>query len=432
VTRTDWFGDLPACWTRAIVGYYFDVGLGKMLNAAKKDEGGVPAPYLAAGSIQPEHLALDDPKTMSFTSDELTRYDLRKDDIVVVEGGAGYGRSHLLTADMPGWGYQNHVARIRRAGAVRPGYLLYCLKACLASGYIEANNRTATLPSLSRDVLRALPIPIPSSDEQLAIADFLDWETARIDTLIEEQQRLIDLLRERRQSAITNYVAGGFHSDLRDTGSQWYPRLPGAWSLGRVKSFTIRVTDGAHISPETENGVYDFVSTRDVKAGVIDYAGSLKTSPESYGYMVRTGCRPERGDVLFSKDGTVGETAIVREAREFVVASSLVIISPDQARLVPEFLTYALSSKAAREQATSMMRGAGLPRISVANLARLEVPLPPVDEQRRIVALLDTQTSEIDALIAETATFIELARERRSALITAAVTGQIDVRAEVA
>ena len=100
MNQTDWFHELPARWTRATVGHHFDVGLGKMLNGTKTGEDGAPAPYLAAGSIQPEHLALDEPKTMPFTKDELTRYDLRKDDIVVVEGGAGYGRSHLLTADM--------------------------------------------------------------------------------------------------------------------------------------------------------------------------------------------------------------------------------------------------------------------------------------------------------------------------------------------
>jgi type I restriction enzyme S subunit len=202
--------------------------------------------------------------------------------------------------------------------------------------------------------------------------------------------------------------------------------------FGRVKSVATRVTDGAHISPDQEGGVFDFVSTRDVKAGLIDFAGSLKTSPETYEYMVRTGCRPVPGDVIFSKDGTVGETAIVREAREFVVASSLVIISPDPRRLHADYLAYVLASKSARDQATSMMRGAGLPRLSVGNLARLEVPLPPLEEQRRIVAHLDDQTAKIDTLIAETERFIELSRERRSALITAAVAGQIDVRGEVA
>ncbi|MGO3558804.1 MAG: restriction endonuclease subunit S, partial [Brevibacterium aurantiacum] len=201
--------------------------------------------------------------------------------------------------------------------------------------------------------------------------------------------------------------------------------------LGRVKYYASRVTDGAHISPVTDGGIYDFVSTRDIKTGKIDFSGSLKTTSDTYKYMVKTGCRPKLGDVLFSKDGTVGEVAVVRADRDFVVASSLVIISPDQARLDADYLAYVFASKTAREQAASMMRGAGLPRLSVANLARTELPLPSRIEQRRIVDYLDEQTSRIDELIGESDDLIALSQERRVALITAAVTGQIDVREAV-
>lgn len=170
------------------------------------------------------------------------------------------------------------------------------------------------------------------------------------------------------------------------------------------------------------------MSTRDLHAGSIDFDSALKTTPETYEYMVRTGCQPRDGDVLFSKDGTVGETAVIRGEHPFVVASSLVIISPDPLRMESEYLAYVFASKTAKEQAASMMRGAGLPRLSVGNLARVEVPIPPPDEQHRIAAYLDEQTAKIDVLIAESERFVELSRERRAALITAAVTGQSDVR----
>src|SRR5262249_11693529 len=150
---------------------------------------------------------LDDSKQMSFTASELRTYALKRNDIVVVEGGAGYGRSHLLKRDLEGWGCQNHVARVRsRTGKVAPGFFLYCLEACLASGYIWANNRTETLPSLSREVLGAIRIPAPALDEQRAIADFLDRETAQIDALITKQSALIETLRERRVAVVDHIV----------------------------------------------------------------------------------------------------------------------------------------------------------------------------------------------------------------------------------
>ncbi len=200
--------------------------------------------------------------------------------------------------------------------------------------------------------------------------------------------------------------------------SQWYPALPTGWLHGRVKSFARRVTDGAHISPDTEGGVYDFVSTRDVKQGKIDFAGSLKTTPETYKYMVKTGCQPFPGDVLFSKDGTVGETAVVRVLKDFVVASSLVIISPRQEVMNSDFLAYVFASKTSKDQAASLMRGAGLPRLSVGNLARIEVPVPPLSEQQDIVRFLDCETAQIDDLVSKQEEFVTLLRERRSVVVS--------------
>ncbi|AZL10110.1 restriction endonuclease subunit S [Brevibacterium aurantiacum] len=271
-------------------------------------------------------------------------------------------------------------------------------------------------------------IPIPPRSAQQTIADYLDRETQRIDELIAEQRGLIETLRERRVAVITTAVVAAEKVDRRNTNSEWYPSIPRAWSLGRVKSAASRVTDGAHISPDTEGGTHDFVSTRDVKAGNINFSGSLKTTAETYEYMVKAGCRPSVNDVLFSKDGTVGETVVVRTDHDFVVASSLVIVTPEPLRLDADYLAYVFASKTAKEQATSMMRGAGLPRLSVANLARIELPLPPLDEQRSVAEYLDDQTSRIDALIADSEDLIALSMERRAALITAAVTGQIDVR----
>jgi type I restriction enzyme S subunit len=184
-----------------------------------------------------------------------------------------------------------------------------------------------------------------------------------------------------------------------------------------------RVTDGAHVSPDTNGGVFDFVSTRDLKNGSIDFDGSLKTTPTTYAYMVRTGCKPWRGDVLFSKDGTIGATALVTDERDFVVASSLIIITPDQRRMLPRFLNYAFAARPVAEQARTLTRGAGLPRLSVANLARVELPLPPLNEQRAIADYLDHETAQIDALVAKQDKFIGLLRERRLSQITNAFSG---------
>jgi type I restriction enzyme S subunit len=128
------------------------------------------------------------------------------------------------------------------------------------------------------------------------------------------------------------------YPEYKDSGVEWLGEVPAHWDIAALKRFADQITDGAHISPETENGIYPFVSTKDVSDESIDLETCLRTSQSTYEYMVKTGCRPEVGDVLFSKDGTIGRSVVVKDSRDFVVASSLIIIRPNKVRLSPLFL----------------------------------------------------------------------------------------------
>lgn len=208
-TTDYWFGSIPNHWDSPRLSHKASVVLGRMINAATADDDDVQLPYVAAGSIQPDKLVLDDSKTLSVPIREISKYELRAGDVVVVEGGAGYGRSHVLAEELPGWAFQNHVARVRaRNDDIDTRYVREVLEMCRLSGFFEANNRTATLPSLSRDVLGALRIPCPPVTEQQEIADHLDRETAKIDALIAKAERFIELARERRSALITAAVTG--------------------------------------------------------------------------------------------------------------------------------------------------------------------------------------------------------------------------------
>jgi Restriction endonuclease S subunits len=208
----------------------------------------------------------------------------------------------------------------------------------------------------------------------------------------------------------------------KPSGVGWMGAIPEGWSVAALKHLTKRITDGAHISPETEDGVYPFVSTRDVVGESIDFENCLRTSEPSYEYMVRTGCRPTVGDVLFSKDGTIGRTVVVKDDRDFVVASSLIIIRPDSERLDPSFLNRLCQSKVIASQVGSLVQGAGLPRLSIQNLLRVVGCFPPLFEQRRIAAFLDGETGRIDILVAKKRTLVERLKEKRTALISRTVT----------
>lgn len=269
---------------------------------------------------------------------------------------------------------------------------------------------------IDNDSYRQLPVLLPPVDEQRAIADFLDRETAWIDTLIDEQQRLLDMLRERRLATIAEAVEGAEPVKLRRLVDHHRPMSYGILQCG-----------------DPVDGGIPYIGPSDMPGeGQSPPLSTLRrTAPEiaaAYGRSVLAG-----GDVVVSIGPAYGKVAIV--ATELAGAN----LTQDTVRIaaLPNlvdsgYLVWVLVSRQVSEYWDREIMGATFRRLNLGTLARTPIPLPPLDEQRRIVAYLDEQTSKIDALIAETERFIELARERRSALITAAVTGQINVRGEVA
>ena len=302
-----------------------------------------------------------------------------------------------------------------------PEYLNYQLRSMAPE--LRGLNMGSTHQTIYKADAAGIDVVVPPLDEQLAIVDFLDRETARIDTLIEEQQWLIDLLRERRGAAIESALAAA----------------PTAGTGQRLRHLVIEVRQGW--SPRCYPWPADGVTTWAVlKAGAAN--GGVFRPDENKELPDSEVPRPEtvvrRGQLVVSRANTrelAGSAAVVKGDYPFLMLSDKLYgfsLNPDKAD--PTYVASVLGTRRWRGLIELEASGSSpsMQNISQADILNLPMDLPDVDEQRRIAAYLDEQTSKIDALIAETEKFIELARERRSALITAAVTGQIDVRAEVA
>jgi type I restriction enzyme S subunit len=269
-----------------------------------------------------------------------------------------------------------------------------------------------TVDSVRRWMLTDMPVAIPPLDEQRAIADYLDRETARIDALIEEQQRLIELLRERRQAVIDTAIseASAQNVHLRrlieflTSGSRGW----GDYYAEEGERF-LRIGN----LPRTDLAIRGEVQYVDLPAGVTE------------GERTRLAA----GDILFSITAYLGSVAVVDG--DWVggyVSQHVALCRVDTDRSLPRFIGWAMLSTSGQDQLRQGAEGGTKQQLALDDIRELKIPLPPLDEQRHIADYLDEQTVKIDTLIAETETFIDLARERRSALITAAVTGQIDVR----
>jgi type I restriction enzyme S subunit len=257
--------------------------------------------------------------------------------------------------------------------------------------------------------MRTITIPVPPLEEQRAIADYLDRETARIDMLIEEQQRLIKMLHERREATIRRTLMSGLEAaDTAQSGVDLLGDVPKHWRMVPTRYLCTITTGSEDSGNATDDGDYPFyVRGRQV----------LRIDHYSF----------DGEAVMTPGDGQGGTGKVFHYVNGKFEAHQRVYVFKDFVEILAWYFYYFLS-RFLRPVALAGSNTVTMESLRRPLLADFKVALPPLDEQRRITAYLDERTGKIDVLIAETEQFIELARERRAALITAAVTGQIDVR----
>ncbi|MFE7466692.1 restriction endonuclease subunit S [Streptomyces sp. NPDC057499] len=393
------------------IGSAYTVTLGKMLDAGKvANDSHTVLPYIRAANIQDDGLRLTDVNEMPFSDEEAARLDLRRDDLLVVEGGA-VGTSVVLDRDMPGWSFQKTVNRVRATGDYSTRFLGYVLRAYRDARIIDLLCNGSTIRHLTAEKLRALRIPSMRPSEQRAIAGYLDRETARIDWLIKEQQRLIGMLRARRVATVAGALDGYDQTQVRRLVDHDRPMTYGILQCGDPVAGGVPYIGPSDILGEGESP---------------DMGALRTTAPEIASAYKRSVLKG--GDVVVSIGPAYGKVAVVSNdlaGANLTQDTVRVALRPDLAHT--RFFMWALLSRQTAEYWDYQVMGATFRRLNLGTLARTPIPLPGIHEQRRIAAYLDEETAKIDTLIAESERFIELSEERRSALVAAAVTGQIDV-----
>lgn len=286
--------------------------------------------------------------------------------------------------------------------------------------------------SLTEDQLGAISAIVPPVQEQKKIADFLDAKCAKIDALTADIQTQIDTLEQYKRSVITEAVIKGLNPDaeMKDSG-EYIGGIPQNWEISRVKHVAKLITDGAHITPDTSSSEEKFISVTDMDDyGNLDFDHCLLITGEQFKTFVKTGCSPQKNDVLISKDGTIGKTTVVRTDEKFVIASSLVIIRPDMKKINPYYLKYCLMSEFVQEQLRSLLAGSALKRVSVGKNANLKfVYTDNMVEQQEIVSILDKKCIEINSCIEDKKKQLDVLAEYKKSLIYEYVTGKKEVPA---
>jgi type I restriction enzyme S subunit len=279
--------------------------------------------------------------------------------------------------------------------------------------------------------VKRLPLILPSLLEQKIIVKFLDHETAKIDTLVAEQEKLTGLLKEKRQAVISHAVTKGLDPSvkMKDSGVAWLGEVPEHWEVSAIKHIvSTPVTDGPHETPEFFDEGVPFVSAEAVSSGEIDFKKIRGYISEECHKQYSLKYLPKRADIYMIKSGaTTGVTAIVETDQEFNIWSPLAVIRCND-ETNPYFVLNFMRSLNFQEAVALNWNFGTQQNIGMGVIENLLCPVPSLNEQKAIADYLTSFTKQFNTLIAEANSAIELLKERRSALISAAVTGQIDVR----
>jgi len=294
----------------------------------------------------------------------------------------------------------------------------------------------STFKRVNVEEIRNLMIPIPPSREQAAIASFLDRETEKIDGLVGEQRRLIELLKEKRQAVISHAVTKGLnpHAPMKPSGIQWLGNVPAHWEVVPFKRVIERVESGTSVNASdfpAEDGKFGVLKTSCVYTGQFD-PNENKTVVE--GELDRVSCPLRAGTLIVSRMNTpelVGAAGLVRQAPpNLFLPDRLWQVSLNSRQVDVEFAYHWTLSDIYRSQIKAACTGtsSSMKNLGQGDFGNFVFITPPLNEQTAIVSWLTTETAKFDALTAEAQRAIDLLQERRTALISAAVTGKIDVR----
>ena len=433
----EWLGEVPAHWEVYRLKHSVEsCRNGIWGQEPTGDSNDLPCVRVADFDRARLRVVLDDPTLRNVKPGERKGRVLKRGNLVLEKSGGGENQPVgfvVLYDDDRDAVCSNFTAKMALADRMDASFWRYVHAAAYA---IRLNfpsiKQTSGIQNLDQQSYLDERAAYPPNDEQSRIAAFLDHETTRIDALVEEQKRLIELLKEKRQAVISHAVTKGLDPDvpMKDSGVEWLGEVPKHWDIFPAKFLFHFVTSGSRGWAEyySDSGNIFFRITNLSKDSIQPKLNSIQyVSPpdDSEGSRAKI----KSGDILVSITADLGSVCAANEdVKGGYVSQHVALARPNQEVRSSEWLAYFILGDAAKEQLLGSGYGGTKVQLSLKDVGELVVAVPPKNEQVAISEELTSRLSEMDTLADEATHAAELLSERRSALISAAVTGKIDVR----
>lgn len=427
----EWLGEVPGHWRIKRLKHFAKFSGGGTPSRDNKDYWNGDIPWVSPKDMKSE--------SISKSEEQITRAGLEASTTNLIDAGAALlvVRSGILKHTIPVALNDRQVAlnQDMKALSFDPAYCLSGFFMRWVQGLNDSlllawSKQGATVESIEHAYLSNTIVPLPPLDEQRTITTFLDRETSKIDALIAEQEKLITLLAEKRQAAISHAVTKGLDPDapMKVSGVAWLEEMPAHWEVGAMKRYW-SITDCKHLTADFVDDGIPLASIREVQSRYVCLDEAKRTTEFFYQQLIEGNRKPLPGDLIFSRNATVGEVAQVSiEHPAFAMGQDVCLLRKRSEELSSDYLQAVIHSDTVIKQLKNIMVGSTFKRVNVEEIRGLIVPMPPPAEQFQIAEFIESETTKSEALMIEAERAITLLHERRSALIAAAVTGQIDVR----
>jgi type I restriction enzyme S subunit len=418
----DWLPEIPSHWEMSKAKYYFDYTTGFTPPSGQDEFYNGDLTWVTIADMDQKVIS-DSVNTISPLAIEKYKPDVTKEGALLFSFKLSVGKVAYAGKDL----YTNEaIISILPNNSYDVRYFYYTLPEQLLQ---NANENIYGAKMLNQELIRNAPICFPPLEEQTTIANFLDEKTTKIDQLISNKQKLIELLKEERTAIVNRSVTKGITSNVKLKASDfdWLGAIPENWKTKKLKYISPKVMVGLVINPSTyfdEAGTIPMLTGRNVSPYHIKAESAKLITEISDKELYKT--RLDEGDIVVVRVGYPGIAAVVSKEMAGANCASMMIVRKGE--FDSDFLCYCFNSDLGKCQVEIVAYGAAQKQFNISHATEFTFPVPPIEEQTAIVRHIQTETQRIDNTISKIEKEIELMEEYRTALISEVVTGKVDVR----